>query len=189
VKRGKSSHRLHGAPDIAQRRTDVLTLKPDPHLGFVMVSPRRAGCNPLQRRGSSDDDPRTELVVREHALPRRPLPQDQDQVCENGLDLALPVEDQVVGPVRLLAMPQCRLSLPLHVGEAVRQDPPKAALPETAKVLGAVTARGMERVVDRQVHLGTVRVERDGAQLHDRPGAGHCPDQTELLEHQVSPSE
>ena len=53
----------------------------------------------------------------------------------------------------------------------------------------AVATGGMERIADRQCYLGAIRIERDAAQLCDRPRGGHCRVQAEPLEHRIGPIE
>ena len=53
----------------------------------------------------------------------------------------------------------------------------------------AVTTGGMQRIADRQGYLGTIRIERDVAQLLRRPRGGYCFVQAKPLKHRISPVE
>ena len=53
----------------------------------------------------------------------------------------------------------------------------------------SLAARGMEGITERQRNLGAVHVERDPAQIFDRPHSSYRHVQAERFEHRLCPVE
>jgi hypothetical protein len=67
-------HRLDRAADITLRCFDVLALKPDACLGFVLIGQRHVYSCRTPRRRLANDDTIRELVESEHAFPYLMMP-------------------------------------------------------------------------------------------------------------------
>src|SRR6266542_3832942 len=101
VKRVMPRCRLYCATDISEIGEQILVLEPNPNQTFKVIGPRcvRFFCSP--RRLLPENDADVKLIEAEHTHPCRMPAQEQDQICEQGADCAVFVEDQVTGPVRL----------------------------------------------------------------------------------------
>src|SRR5262245_14524199 len=154
-----------------------------------MIGPGCVGRCSLQRRTLANNGRRGELVVAQDALPIRALAQDQDHVCEVGLDPAVLVENELVGPIRssLLSAPKLCLSRLFQFVETVAQNELETTFLETTEMLPAAATRRMKCITD--FRNNAIRVEGDAAQLLDRLRGAHGLVQPQLLEHCVGPSE
>ena len=164
-------------------------------IGPWLISPRCVGRRVFPWRALADNNARLEFIVGDYACPFLVIAQKQDQVGEQRADPALVVELQIVCPIvgRLpstgdtLAAKQLRLAVFFQFVEAVVEKPLEATLAEPDKDIRLRSACGMQRVADGQLHLDSVRVEGDLAQLLDAVRPRHPIDQTELPQQAIGP--